>query len=82
MYVQDTMEEVKMKMEDIERWETLTNESSQSLEFRLQKLEEIAQQTASNLAVIHRFMSIQSMESRPSSRGSHLEHHENISRKI
>lgn len=57
--VQDMMEEVKLKMEDLERWETITNESTQSLEFRLQRLEEIAQQTASHLAVIHRFMTTQ-----------------------
>ena len=56
--VQDTLEEVRMKMEDLERWETLTNESSQSIDYRLQKLEEIAEQTASNLAVIHRFMAV------------------------
>ena len=54
--VQDTLEEVRMKMEDLERWETLTNESSQRIDYRLQKLEDIAEQTASNLAVIHRFM--------------------------
>ena len=41
-------------MEDLERWETLTNESSHSIDSRLQKLEEIAEQTASNLLVIHR----------------------------
>ena len=28
------MEEVKLKMEDLERWETLTNESSQSVDYR------------------------------------------------
>ena len=54
--VQDTLEEVRRKMEDLERWETLTNESSQRIDYRLQKLEDIAEQTASNLAVIHRFM--------------------------
>ena len=30
----DMMEEVKLKMEDLERWETLTNESSQSVDYR------------------------------------------------
>ena len=58
--VQDMMEEVKMKMEDLERWETLTNESSQSIDFRLQRLEDLSQQTASHLALIHRFMATQS----------------------
>ena len=52
--VHDMMEEVKLKMEDLDRWETLTNESSQSIDYRLQKLEEISQQTLSQLAVIHR----------------------------
>ena len=32
--VHDMMEEVKLKMEDLERWETLTNESSQSVDYR------------------------------------------------
>ena len=33
-HVQDMVEEVKMKMEDLERWETLTNEASQSIDLR------------------------------------------------
>ena len=57
--VQDMMEEVRQKMEDIERWETMTNESSQSIDLRLQRLEDTAVQTASLLAVIHRFMATQ-----------------------
>ena len=58
--VQDMMEEFRIKMDDLERWETLTNESSQSIDLRLQRLEDTAQQTASLLAVIHRFMATQS----------------------
>ena len=47
--VHDMMEEVKLKMEDLERWETLTNESSQQIDCRLQRLEQISQQTANQL---------------------------------
>ncbi len=71
--VQDTIEELRMKFDDIERWEAVSSESSQSLEFRLQRMEELAQQTANQLAVIHRFMAMQrgsdetSLASRPGS---------------
>ena len=52
--VQDMMEEQRSKMDDLEKWENMTIESSQSIDLRLQRLEDTAQQTASLLAVIHR----------------------------
>ena len=57
--VLDMMDEVRSKMEDLERWETLTQESSHSVEVRLQKLEDIAQNSSNQLTVIHRFMTSQ-----------------------
>ena len=57
--VLDMMEDVRSKMEDLERWENMTQESNHTVEFKLQKLEEIAQHTASQLSVIHRFMASQ-----------------------
>jgi hypothetical protein len=51
---QDMMEEQRSKMDDLEKWENMTIESSQSIDLRLQRLEDTAQQTASLLAVIHR----------------------------
>jgi hypothetical protein len=41
-------------MEDLERWEQATQEASNSAEYRMQRMEEISEQTLSNLAVIHR----------------------------
>ena len=64
------MEEFRIKMDDLERWETLTNESSQSIDLRLQRLEDTAQQTASLLAVIHRFMATQTGLQTPIRTGS------------
>ena len=52
--VQDMMEEQRSKMDDLEKWENMTIETSQSIDLRLQRLEDTAQQTASLLAVIHR----------------------------
>ena len=57
--VLEMMEEVRSKMDDLERCEATTQESNQSVEYRLQRMEEIAQQTSSQLAVIHRFMTSQ-----------------------
>ena len=57
--VLDMMDDVRSKMEDLERWETLTQESSHNVEFRLQKLEDIAQNASNQLTVIHRFMTSQ-----------------------
>ena len=54
LFVQDMMEEQRSKMDDLEKWENMTIESSQSIDLRLQRLEDTAQQTASLLAVIHR----------------------------
>merc|ERR1712203_301284 len=53
------MEDVRSKMEDLERWENLTQESNQTMDFRLQKLEDIAQNTKNQISVIHRFMASQ-----------------------
>ena len=53
----EVVEELRSKMEDLERWEQTTQEASNAAEFRLQRMEEIAEQTLSNLAVIHRFES-------------------------
>lgn len=58
----DMMEEVKGKVDDLDRWETVNQEANQNMEDRLQRLENIAQQTASHLAVIHRFMATQGGE--------------------
>ena len=57
--VLDMMEDVRSKMEDLERWENLTQESNQTMDFRLQKLEDIAQNTKNQISVIHRFMASQ-----------------------
>ena len=57
--VLEMMEDVRSKMEDLERWENLTQESNQTMDFRLQKLEDIAQHTQSQISVIHRFMASQ-----------------------
>ena len=47
-------EELKSKLYDLERWESMTQDTTQSLELRLQRIEEMSEQTASQLAVIHR----------------------------
>jgi hypothetical protein len=52
----DVSEELKSKLYDLEKWETMSQEATQSLEYRLQRLEEMAEQTANHLTVIHRFM--------------------------
>ena len=51
----DIVEELKSKMEDFERWEASNQEAASSAEYRLQRMEEIAEQTLSNLSVIHRY---------------------------
>lgn len=52
----DVSEELRTKLFDLERWETISQEMSQSLDFRLQRLEDVAEQTSSQLSVIHRFL--------------------------
>ncbi len=49
-------EELRSKLYDLERWENVSHESTQGLDFRLHRLEQIAEQTSTQLAVIHRFM--------------------------
>ena len=50
----DVSEELKSKLYDLERWEGMTQDTTQSLELRLQRIEEMAEQTANQLTVIHR----------------------------
>ena len=57
--VLDMMEDLRGKMEDFERWENINQECNHAMDFRLQKLEDVAQQTSSHLSVIHRFMAAQ-----------------------
>ena len=57
--VLEMMEDVRSKMEDLERWEERSQESNQNMDFRLQKLEDIAQHTKNQISVIHRFMASQ-----------------------
>ena len=49
----DVSEELKSKLYDLERWEGMTQDTTQSLELRLQRIEEMAEQTANQLTVIH-----------------------------
>ena len=57
--VLDMMEDLRGKMEDFERWENINQECNHAMDFRLQKMEDVAQQTSSHLSVIHRFMAAQ-----------------------
>ena len=50
----EVSEELKSKLYDLERWEGMTQDTTQSLELRLQRIEEMAEQTANQLTVIHR----------------------------
>ncbi|XP_045452338.1 transient receptor potential cation channel trpm [Melitaea cinxia] len=52
----DRVEHITTKMEDINQKANLEIQSIQSVEFRLRKLEDVAEQTMNHLAVIHRFM--------------------------
>ncbi|XP_028025210.1 transient receptor potential cation channel trpm isoform X2 [Bombyx mandarina] len=52
----DRVEHITTKMEDLNQKANCQIQSMQSVEFRLRKLEDIAEQTMSHLAVIHRFM--------------------------
>ncbi|XP_059081116.1 transient receptor potential cation channel trpm-like isoform X3 [Tigriopus californicus] len=49
-------DDIKFKTDDIHRWRGDMQDSSANIDFRLQRLEEIAEQTANQLTVIHRFM--------------------------
>lgn len=53
----ERVENMSQKIEDINQKENLQTASVQSIEFRLCKVEESAEQILSHLAVIHRFMS-------------------------
>uniref|UniRef100_A0A7G3B3W2 Putative transient receptor potential cation channel trpm n=2 Tax=Lutzomyia longipalpis TaxID=7200 RepID=A0A7G3B3W2_LUTLO len=53
----DRVENMSQKIEDINQKENLQTATVQSIEFRLRKMEESAEQILSHLAVIHRFMS-------------------------
>ncbi|XP_059613216.1 transient receptor potential cation channel trpm isoform X3 [Phlebotomus argentipes] len=53
----DRVENMSQKIEDINQKENLQTATVQSIEFRLRKMEESADQILSHLAVIHRFMS-------------------------
>ena len=55
----DTVEEVKSKIEDLERYESSVQETTNNTEYRLRHIEELSQQTADQIAVIHRFMATQ-----------------------
>ncbi|KAG6456154.1 hypothetical protein O3G_MSEX009591 [Manduca sexta] len=52
----DRVEHITTKMEDLNQKANCQIQSVQSVEFRLRKLEDIAEQTMNHLAVIHRFM--------------------------
>ncbi|XP_014259871.1 transient receptor potential cation channel trpm [Cimex lectularius] len=56
----ERVENMYQKIEDINQKENSQNSSLQTVEFRIRKLEELAEQTSSALSVIHRFMSIHS----------------------
>ncbi|XP_075216680.1 transient receptor potential cation channel, subfamily M isoform X1 [Lycorma delicatula] len=52
----ERVENMYQKVEDINQKENNQNSSLQAVEFRIRKLEELAEQTLSTLGVIHRFM--------------------------
>ncbi|XP_049876563.1 transient receptor potential cation channel trpm isoform X10 [Pectinophora gossypiella] len=52
----DRVENITTKMEDLNQKAHCQIQSVQSVEFRLRKLEDVAEQTMNHLAVIHRFM--------------------------
>ncbi|XP_053614209.1 transient receptor potential cation channel trpm isoform X16 [Plodia interpunctella] len=52
----DRVENITTKMEDLNQKANCQIQSMQSVEFRLRKLEDVAEQTMNHLAVIHRFM--------------------------
>ncbi|XP_069361506.1 transient receptor potential cation channel trpm isoform X8 [Maniola hyperantus] len=52
----DRVEHITTKMEDLNQKANCQIQSIQSVEFRLRKLEDVAEQTMNHLAVIHRFM--------------------------
>ncbi|XP_073999416.1 transient receptor potential cation channel, subfamily M isoform X2 [Rhodnius prolixus] len=62
----DRVENMYQKIEDINHKENSQTASIQALEFRLRKLEELSEQTASTLSVIHRFMTVHSRTGGPS----------------
>ncbi|XP_072942327.1 transient receptor potential cation channel trpm [Epargyreus clarus] len=52
----DRVEHITTKIEDLNQKAICQIQSVQSVEFRLRKLEDVAEQTMNHLAVIHRFM--------------------------
>lgn len=57
----ERVENITQKIEDINQKENLQVASVQNIEFRLRKVEEATEQILNHLAVIHRFMSTQTM---------------------
>ncbi len=55
-YVQDTLEELKVKVEDLDRWETMNAELNQGMGLRLQRMEETDHHAADRLAIIHKLL--------------------------
>ena len=53
---QESVEDLRSKVEDVARYEAGTHEAGRDTEYRLQRLQEITERTADELAVIHRFM--------------------------
>ncbi|GLH02373.1 Transient receptor potential cation channel, partial [Gryllus bimaculatus] len=58
----ERVENMYQKVEDINQKENAQTTAIQSVEFRIRKLEELAAQTVSHLAVIHRFMATHSRD--------------------
>ena len=52
----DTAEELKAKLDDLTRYEIINQETTNTLDFRLGRMEELSEATNAQLAVIHRFM--------------------------
>nr|CAD7395366.1 unnamed protein product [Timema cristinae] len=59
----ERVENMTQKVEDINQKENNQSSSLQSVEFRLRKLEDLAEKTCSHLAVIHRFMATHARDS-------------------
>lgn len=59
----ERVENISQKVEDINQKENTQISSIQSVEFRIRKLEDLAEQTLNHLAVIHRFMSTYTKDS-------------------
>ncbi|XP_049543421.1 transient receptor potential cation channel trpm isoform X3 [Anopheles darlingi] len=61
----ERVEHMAQKIEDINQKENIQTGAVQSIEFRLRKVEESAEQILSHLAVIHRFMSAHTLMQDP-----------------